>query len=281
MPNKRVLTAVLLALLLAAPLATRATGRKGGEAAVSEGTKKREARHPNISIICEKLTYVGVTRFEDDARLPLGIAINSASFAAKALTQVAMNPRFLYAYLTLGMESDVTMQDASAFAGEGEELSFAQLQARAASVRQILMGWYRIPASVSQPLEMVVNPQGLEERLQLRVWNTGDHRCKLVTMAKKKEIRASRERGGLSSGFGSVDASDGSGDANGDVLCAAGSSQEPAAADSSSSGSGAEMEGPAGKGVQQQDWVAAARHMAPRLRRSCRGRCHARTDDVL
>ncbi|KAL4421226.1 hypothetical protein ABPG75_010517 [Micractinium tetrahymenae] len=230
-----------------------------------------EARHPNISIICEKLTYVGVTRFEDDARLPLGIAINSASFAAKALTQVAVNPRFLYAYLTLGMESDVTVQDASAFAGEGEELSFAQLQARAASVRQILMGWYRIPASVSQPLEMVVNPQGLEERLQLRVWNTGDHRCKLVAMAKKKEIRASRERGDLSSGFGSVDASDGSGDANGDVLCAAGSSQEPAAADSSSSGSGAEMEGPAGKGVQQQDWEAAARHAAPAAEEKLQG----------
>ncbi|KAL4421222.1 hypothetical protein ABPG75_010513 [Micractinium tetrahymenae] len=203
-----------------------------------------EARHPHISIICEKLTYVGVTRFEDDARLPLGIAINSASFAAKALTQVAVNPRFLYAYLTLGMESD----DASAFAGEGEELSFAQLQARAASVRQ-----------------------GLEERLQLRVWNTGDHRCKLVTMAKKKEIRASRERGGLSSWFGSVDASDGSGDANRDVLCAAGSSQEPAAADSSSSGSGAEVEGPAGKGVQQQDWVAAARHAAPAAEEKLQG----------
>ncbi|KAL4440243.1 hypothetical protein ABPG75_003244 [Micractinium tetrahymenae] len=138
-----------------------------------------------------------------------------------AMLMVAVNPRFLYAYLTLGMESDVTVQDASAFAGEGKELSFAQLQARAASVRQILMGGYCIPASVSQQLEMVVNPQGLEERLQPRVWNTGDHRCKLVTMAKKKEIRASRERGGLSSGFGSVDASDGSGDANGDVRQAA------------------------------------------------------------
>ena len=43
---------------------------------------------PPISIICEKLTYVGVTRFEDDTRLPLGIAINSSSYAAKALTQV-------------------------------------------------------------------------------------------------------------------------------------------------------------------------------------------------
>ena len=48
----------------------------------------QEGGHPSISIICEKLTYVGVTRFEDDTRLPLGIAINSSSYAAKALTQV-------------------------------------------------------------------------------------------------------------------------------------------------------------------------------------------------
>jgi hypothetical protein len=50
----------------------------------------QEAAHPAINIICEKLTYVGTTRFEDDSRLPLGIAVNSASYAAKALTQVRM-----------------------------------------------------------------------------------------------------------------------------------------------------------------------------------------------
>ena len=98
------------------------------------------------------------------------------------------------------------MQDASAFASEGELLSFLQLQARAASVRQVgrackccapagpagpcygawciakqepppcspvlrcaglpqvLVGWYRIPESTHDPLELVVNPHGLEER---------------------------------------------------------------------------------------------------------------------
>ena len=43
---------------------------------------------PDINIIQERLSYVGTTRFEDQARLPLGISVNSASFAAKALTQV-------------------------------------------------------------------------------------------------------------------------------------------------------------------------------------------------
>ena len=165
--------------------------------------------HPSISIICEKLTYVGVTRFEDDTRLPLGIAVNSASYAAKALTQVrgrratagwagasrgarmgctavalstvcacgracpsscqvAVDPRFLKAYMQLGAESDLMVQDASAFAAQGEALSFLQLQARAASVRQVLLGYYRIPGSNAKPLDLVVNPQGLELRSQVR-----------------------------------------------------------------------------------------------------------------
>ncbi|KAI7839331.1 hypothetical protein COHA_006922 [Chlorella ohadii] len=144
-----------------------------------------EAGHPSISIICEKLTYVGTTRFEDDSRLPLGLSVNSASYGAKTLTQVAVNPRFLPAY----------MQDASAFAGVGEELSFMQLQTRAASVRQILMGWYTIPRTAEDPLEMVVNPQGLETRTKPRVWNAGDFRCKLVTMAVVKQ-RPQEQEGG-------------------------------------------------------------------------------------
>jgi hypothetical protein len=162
-------------------------------------SRAQEAGRPAINIICEKLTYVGSTRFEDDSRLPLGSAVNSASYAAKALTQVAAEPRFLAAYMSLGRESDLVVQDASAFAAEGEQLSFLQLQARAASVRQVsgtwaprcapqvpaaappgpplskrapsngwcvqvVMGWYRIPATAAQPIEMVVNPQGLEER---------------------------------------------------------------------------------------------------------------------
>ncbi|PRW57972.1 SAD1 UNC-84 domain 1- isoform A [Chlorella sorokiniana] len=146
-----------------------------------------EAGHPSISIICEKLTYVGTTRFEDDSRLPLGLSVNSASYAAKTLTQVAVNPRFLPAYMQVGVESDLVVQDSSAFASVGEELSFMQLQARAASVRQILMGYYTIPRTAEDPLEMVVNPQGLEARTKKRVWNAGDFRCKLVTMAVVKQ----------------------------------------------------------------------------------------------
>ncbi|PRW58011.1 hypothetical protein C2E21_3586 [Chlorella sorokiniana] len=176
-----------------------------------------EGFHPSISIICEKLTYVGVTRFEDDTRLPLGIAINSSSYAAKALTQVAVDPRFLKAYLQLGVESDMLVQDASAFASEGEELSFLQLQARAASVRQVLLGYYRVPQSAAEPLELVVNPQGLEERSRLKVWHRGDSRCKLVTLcltkraaeaeSSRSEASSSTSSGGGTASFVSVAAS--------------------------------------------------------------------------
>lgn len=35
-----------------------------------------------------QMTYVGATRFEDNARLPVGVAVNSNNYAAMALTQV-------------------------------------------------------------------------------------------------------------------------------------------------------------------------------------------------
>jgi hypothetical protein len=43
--------------------------------------------------------------------------------------QVAFEPRFLRAYSEMGLESELVVQDSSAFAAEGEEASFMQLQA--------------------------------------------------------------------------------------------------------------------------------------------------------
>ena len=103
---------------------------------------------------------------------------------------MAHEPRFTKAYLQLGVDGDLIVQDSSAFAGEGEQLSYlqvmmtvgagrrsgaralelreaesarrlggaplapcrptdplaplcTQMQARCASVQQILMGFYR------------------------------------------------------------------------------------------------------------------------------------------
>lgn len=38
------------------------------------------------------------------------------------------------------------------------------MQARAAAVQQCVLGYYRIPPTAEEPLEVVVNPQGVEAR---------------------------------------------------------------------------------------------------------------------
>ena len=68
-------------------------------------------------------------------------------------------PAVVPARLQIGTECEIYVQDASAFAGEGEALSFAQLQARVSSVRQVLMAYYRLPSSMDEALDIVINPQ--------------------------------------------------------------------------------------------------------------------------
>lgn len=147
----------------------------------------QEAQHPSINIVAEKMIHQGQTRFEDGRRLPVGVAVNASNFAAKALAQVATEPGSLIAYAAVGAAAEVYVQDSSAFAAEGELLSFAQLQARCASVQQVLFGYYILPQSVEDPLEVEVNPTGgAEERAKPRVWNAGDGRCKMITLAQKR-----------------------------------------------------------------------------------------------
>lgn len=161
---------------------------------------KETGSAPPIMIIVEKTTYIGLTRFEDTKRLPLGVTINMSSYAAKVLAHSALQPFFLPAYQKLGRDAEMFVQDSSAFAGEGEELSFLELQQRAASVRQVLLGYYRLPATADQPLEVVVNPQGAEARTRLQVFSAGDARCKVVTLAQL--LVASRSRTGSTSSAG-------------------------------------------------------------------------------
>lgn len=46
----------------------------------------------------------------------------------RCLLQAAYDPRFLEIYMKLEKFYDLRVQDAASFAGEGEELSFMQLQ---------------------------------------------------------------------------------------------------------------------------------------------------------
>jgi hypothetical protein len=62
------------------------------------------------------------------------------------------------AYAEWGRETEMKVQDSDGLARADEPLSFLQLQARAASVDQVLLGWYRIPKSVDQAVQLVRGP---------------------------------------------------------------------------------------------------------------------------
>ena len=47
---------------------------------------------------------------QDTTRLPLGVSVNMASYAAKALSHVSLQPLFLAAYKTLGTNAELFVQ---------------------------------------------------------------------------------------------------------------------------------------------------------------------------
>jgi hypothetical protein len=47
----------------------------------------QERERPDINIICEKVAFQGLTRFEDRHALPLGVSTNHTAYSAKLLTQ--------------------------------------------------------------------------------------------------------------------------------------------------------------------------------------------------
>lgn len=61
------------------------------------------------------------------------------------------------------------------------------------------MGSYLIPATVDVPLDLAVNPWGIEERSRKFVWNDGDNRRKLITLTNKADRQ---KRGHLTPGVG-------------------------------------------------------------------------------
>ena len=44
---------------------------------------------PDINIICEKVAFDAVTRFEDRFRLPLGVTVNLTDYSAQLATEVS------------------------------------------------------------------------------------------------------------------------------------------------------------------------------------------------
>ena len=129
---------------------------------------------PEISFIAEKLSSESVcTRFEDRQRLPLGAAVNFSSFAAKALAQEALLPGSIGVYNQVGKKCLLRVYDSSALARKGEHVSYACLQRRAAALQCILMGYYDVPKSAFDTVHLELNPQGVQDKGNKRVWNNG------------------------------------------------------------------------------------------------------------
>lgn len=61
-------------------------------------------------------------------------------------------------------------------------------QARVQSVEEVLCGWFVIPGSMEQPLEVVINPLGTRLRSERRLWNDGQQRLKLVPSSVRPQV---------------------------------------------------------------------------------------------
>ena len=48
----------------------------------------QEQNRPDINIVCEKIAFQGLTRFENRQALPVGVSTNFTAYSAKLLTQV-------------------------------------------------------------------------------------------------------------------------------------------------------------------------------------------------
>ncbi|KAK9801967.1 hypothetical protein WJX73_003033 [Symbiochloris irregularis] len=146
-----------------------------------------EAGFPSLNLITEKISFEGITRFEDKYRLPMGISVNQSGFSATLMAEAVYDNRILLPYSYLGKDNEMMIQDVSAFAAVGENLSFWQLQKRVGSVGQVLYGFFRVPRTAAEPIDIVINPCGDAVRSLKRVWNTGDHRRKIITMAPRAD----------------------------------------------------------------------------------------------
>eukprot|EP01024_Parvocaulis_polyphysoides_P074321 TRINITY_DN9592_c0_g1_i2.p1 TRINITY_DN9592_c0_g1~~TRINITY_DN9592_c0_g1_i2.p1 ORF type:complete len:471 (-),score=55.96 TRINITY_DN9592_c0_g1_i2:120-1532(-) len=144
-----------------------------------------EAQHPDINVICWKMAHEGVTRFEDEYRLPMGISFNNSSYAANMLSQVGFNPNILPVVQQFGDDVEMQVIDSSVIASWGENLSFWDISIRASTMGMVLMGYYEIPPKIEEPLRISLNPLGNEIRSYRKVWNQSNGRIKLLTMRHK------------------------------------------------------------------------------------------------
>eukprot|EP00879_Flechtneria_rotunda_P008001 GHRR01008382.1.p1 GENE.GHRR01008382.1~~GHRR01008382.1.p1 ORF type:complete len:547 (+),score=202.87 GHRR01008382.1:457-2097(+) len=137
-------------------------------------------REKEVNIISEKIGTEQDTRFEDKSRLPLGVPVNLSSYTACMMSQLAFCPLMVLPR-TLGSQIDPLIVDADLYTDVGDKVSFWQLVRRAQLLGHVLLGYYVLPVSASDPIEAVVCPPK-HMRYERRVWNEGDNRLKFVVL---------------------------------------------------------------------------------------------------
>lgn len=180
----------------------------------------------NVIFISEKLSgETRVTKYEDRTRLPLGSSVNSSSFAAKVLAQEAILPGSMKIYNKVDDVCRLHVVDTSLFAEPGEQvrtalkqaaervgrpdtltlyrfpanfqISYAELQGRAADMQSTLLGYYDEPDGEKDSyVALTLNPQGLDAKRERKVWNdvaSGINRGRLILAAGKDLQRIIKE----------------------------------------------------------------------------------------
>ncbi|CAG9465137.1 unnamed protein product [Pedinophyceae sp. YPF-701] len=146
-----------------------------------------DAQRPDINILCEKLAFEGLTRFEDPRRLPMGITFNAAAYSAKLLSQAAFDPAMLGPVMKMGTSDEVEVLDAAMFCERGEAITYWELMLRCRKMTQTLLGYFELPRHAADPVDLFMNPVGDQTRSTPRVWNDGEGQVKLVVLCKRAD----------------------------------------------------------------------------------------------
>ncbi|WIA14491.1 hypothetical protein OEZ85_003013 [Tetradesmus obliquus] len=154
-------------------------------------------REQEVNIITEKVGTEQDTRFEDKARLPLGVPVNLSSYSACMLSQLAFCPLMVLPGRStarpLGAQIDPLIVDADLYTDVGDKVSFWSLMRRAQLLGHVLLGYYLLPAAAADPIEAVLCPPGAM-RGEARVWNRGDNRLKFIVLQDAEAANSQQQQ---------------------------------------------------------------------------------------
>mmetsp|Transcript_40088 Transcript_40088/g.113563 ORF Transcript_40088/g.113563 Transcript_40088/m.113563 type:complete len:339 (-) Transcript_40088:39-1055(-) len=151
----------------------------------------------NCKIITEKVSFEGMTHFEDPLKLPLGVSVNRKDYIAKLLSYASYTPKILPIVASMAQTANIELRDPAMFVDSGENINYWGLMERVEGMSELLLGWVELPPNSKKEMRVVLNPEGAEERSLKRAWSS--RTVKLITIssrrrAKSAELRAQEKR---------------------------------------------------------------------------------------